>query len=239
MAQALAPNKPVVLLAPSWHAEVRLRLRQPHAEQQRFIDSPAKRKVIRAGRRGGKTVGVARMAVEAFLTGHRILYAVPTQEQVDRFWFEVKRALEPAIDAGVVFKNETRHQVELPRSETRIRAKTAWNADSLRGDYADVLILDEYQLMAENAWGEVGAPMLLDNDGDAIFVYTPPSITRQAVSKALDKRHAAKLTKRRRPIPVGAGPPLPSPVMPTPICRRRRSRPSRVICPSWRIGKKS
>lgn len=181
--------------APSWHANVRGRLRTPHEEQHRFIHSAAKRKVIRAGRRGGKTVGVALIALEAFLAGHRVLYAVPTQEQVTRFWFEVKRALEPALDAGQVYKNETQHIVEIPGTENRIRAKTAWNADTLRGDYADVLILDEYQLMAENAWGEVGAPMLLDNNGDAIFIYTPPSLRSTSASKAQDKRHAAKLFK--------------------------------------------
>lgn len=180
---------------PAWQAQVRSRLRLPHAEQARFIVSRAKRKVIRAGRRGGKTVGAALIAVEAFLSGRRILYAVPTQEQVDRFWYEVKRALEPAIDQGHVLKNETRHLLEIPRTETRIRAKTAWDADTLRGDYADLLILDEHQLMAEDAWGLVGAPMLLDNDGDAIFIYTPPSIQSSSKSKARDKRHAAKLYK--------------------------------------------
>jgi hypothetical protein len=176
-----------------WQDAVRTRLREPHPEQARFIDSPAKRKVIRAGRRGGKTVGVALMAVQAFLAGRRVLYAVPTQEQVARFWFEVKRTLEPAIDRGVVLKNETSHSVELPRTETRIRAKTAWNSDTLRGDYADLLILDEYQLMDEQAWALVGSPMLLDNNGDAIFVYTPPSVRQHGMSKAQDKRHAAKL----------------------------------------------
>jgi hypothetical protein len=179
----------------SWHPAVRARLRLPHAEQARFIQSPAKRKVIRAGRRGGKTCGVALIAVEAFLAGHRVLYATPTQDQADRFWYEVKRALEPVIARDLLVKNETRHYVELPRTETRIKAKTAWDADSLRGDYADVLILDEYQLMAESAWGEVGAPMLLDNNGDAIFVYTPPSVHTRVKSKAKDKRHAAKLFK--------------------------------------------
>jgi hypothetical protein len=178
-----------------WADVVRSRLRVPHAEQVRFTTSTAKRKVIRAGRRGGKTCGVALLALEAFLTGRRILYAVPVQDQVDRFWYEVKRALEPAIDAGHVVKNETRHQVELPRTETRIRAKTAWNSDTLRGDYCDLLILDEYQLMNESAWNEVGAPMLLDNNGDVVFVYTPPSVRQRVVSKAQDKRHAAKLFK--------------------------------------------
>lgn len=182
-------------LAPSWHQYVLPRLRMPHDEQRRFIDSPAKRKVIRAGRRSGKTVGVALLAVTLFLKGLRVLYAVPTQEQIDRFWFEVCRALEPAIELGHLRKNETRHTIDVHHMETRIRAKTAWNADTLRGDYADVLILDEYQLMNEDAWGYVGAPMLLDNNGDAIFIYTPPSLDDASVSKAKDKRHAAKLFK--------------------------------------------
>lgn len=182
--------------ADTWHAAVRARLRTPHGQQARFIDSDAKRKVIRAGRRGGKTVGVALLAVQAFLTGRRVLYAVPTQEQVDRFWFEVKQALEPAIDAGHVYKNETRHIVELPGTQTRIKAKTAWNADTLRGDYADLLILDEWQLMNEDAWEVVGAPMMLDTNGDAVFVYTPPSLQSAGVTKARDPRHAPKLYKK-------------------------------------------
>lgn len=168
-------------------------MRTPHPKQVWFLSSPAKRKVVRADRRGGKTVGVALLALRYFQAGRRVLYAVPTQEQLDRFWFECKKGLEHLIDQGVVYKNETRHILEIPGTETRIRAKTAWNADTLRGDFADVLILDEYQLMNEDAWGVVGAPMLLDTNGDAIFVYTPPSFRTAGISKAHDPRHAAKL----------------------------------------------
>lgn len=175
-----------------------IRLRRPHPRQREFIASRAKRKVIRAGRRGGKTVGVAQLAIRAFLEGKRVLYAVPTQEQVDRFWFEVKRALSEPLDAKVLYKNETEHVIEVPDTLQRIRAKTAWNADTLRGDYADLLILDEYQLMSEDAWEIVGAPMMLDHDGDAVFVYTPPSARSRGAVKARDKLHAAKLFKRAR-----------------------------------------
>jgi len=171
-------------------------LPEPHPEQARFIDSPAKRKVIRAGRRGGKTVGMAIMAVEKFLAGRRVLYAAPTSEQVGRFWTEVTRALAEPVDVGIFRQNVTEHIIELPGTEQRIRAKTAWNADSLRGDYADILILDEWQLMNEDAWGTVGAPMLLDRDGDAVFVYTPPSLRSRSVSKANDPQHAAKMWKQ-------------------------------------------
>ena len=93
-------------------------------------------------------------------------------------------------------KNETDHVIERPGTEQSIKAKTAWNADTLRGDYADLLILDEWQLMDETAWEDVGAPMLLDNNGDAVFVYTPPSIRSQVLSRARDPRHGAKMFKK-------------------------------------------
>jgi predicted phage terminase large subunit-like protein len=113
-----------------------------------------------------------------------------------RWWATVTAALAEPIDAGVFVKNETEHSIRLPGTEQRLRGKTAWNADTLRGDYADVLILDEYQMMAEDAWELVGAPMLIDNNGSAVFIYTPPSIRTAGVSKARDKRHVAKLYAR-------------------------------------------
>jgi hypothetical protein len=156
--------------------------------------SSAPRRVIRAGRRSGKTTGLAIYAVEEFLKGERVLYAVPTSDQFMRFWQEVTMALAEPLDAGVFRKNETLHLVELPGTEQRIRAKTAYNADTLRGDYATRLILDEWQLMNEDAWEVVGAPMMLDRAGSvALFCYTPPSVRSAGVSKAHDPRHAAKL----------------------------------------------
>jgi predicted phage terminase large subunit-like protein len=172
-----------------------IRLRQPHAEQARFINSTAKRKIIRAGRRSGKTVGVSILAVKHFLVGRRVLYAAPTNEQLDRFWQEVTRALREPIEAGYLYKNESLKIIEVLGTEQRIRAKTAWNADTLRGDYADLLILDEWQLMDEEAWEVIGAPMLLDNNGDVVFVYTPPSLRSRSASKARDPRHASKMFK--------------------------------------------
>jgi hypothetical protein len=177
--------------ATSWQSKVKTRT--PHPKQQLFIDSPAKRKVIRAGRRGGKTTGIAIAALEAFKAGRRVLYAAPTEDQVATFWFEIKQALNDLCDSGVLYKNETSHIIEVPGTKNRIRAKTAWNADTLRGDYADYLILDEFQLMAEDTWGMVGAPMLLDNNGDAVFIYTPLSLHSKTRTKAKDPKHAAKL----------------------------------------------
>jgi len=171
-------------------------LPKPHPRQLEFIESKAKRRIVRAGRRGGKTVGMVILAVQAFLEGKRVLYTAPTADQLARFWAGVIAALEKPIKAGIFTKNETEHSIELLGTEQRIRAKTAWNADTLRGDYADLLIFDEWQLMDEDAWQLVGAPMLLDRDGDAVFIYTPPSLHSRSVSKASDPQHAAKMYKR-------------------------------------------
>jgi hypothetical protein len=149
-----------------------VRLHKPHAKQRDFQQSTAKRKVIVAGRRGGKTTGVADLAVMRMLTGDRVLEAAPIADQTSAFWDACRRALAEPIAGGYVRKNETDRLLEAPNGG-RIRCKTAHDADSLRGDYADLLILDEYSIMEPDAWEEVGAPMLLDNDGDAVFIFTP------------------------------------------------------------------
>ncbi len=163
------------------------------------------------------TVGNGIKAVDRFIDKFkRVLYAVPTSDQVARFWYTVTIALEDMINDGWLYKNETEHIIQLSDNaikelisnpanskdyinkirEARIRAKTAWNADTLRGDYADELILDEFQLMHEEAWTLVGSPMLLDNNGNVTFIYTPPSLEARTKSKAKDAQYAAKLFKR-------------------------------------------
>ena len=176
--------------------ELIVNLHKPHAKQAAIKRSQAKRKCVRAGRRGGKTTLASDIAVEEFLGGKRVLYATPTQEQIDRFWYLTKQALEQPLEHGVYYKNETKHIIERPGTENRIRAKTAWDADSLRGDYADYLILDEYQDMDPAAWELVGAPMLLDNDGDALFIYTSKRGKRGKHTRDLFKRAKEDTTGR-------------------------------------------
>lgn len=151
--------------------EIQITLPKPHSKQAAFLNSTAKRRVIVAGRRGGKTTGVSIAAAEKMLDGRRVLYAAPTDDQTDAFWTAEKKYFAPLINAGLVRKNETKRFLELGKG--RIRAKTAWDADTMRGDYADFMIYEEFSLMDYSAWDEVGAPMLLDNDGDAVFIGTP------------------------------------------------------------------
>ncbi|MDK1046187.1 MAG: terminase family protein [Anaerolineales bacterium] len=142
-----------------------------HDKQLDFINDTAKRKVICAGRRSGKTTGVSVLAARGFVAGRRVLYAAPTQEQTDQFWEYEKKYFYKDIATRNIYKNEVRRVLD--RGKGRIKAKTAWNAETMRGDYADLMFFEEYAMMDPSAWNEVGAPMLLDNDGDVVFMSTP------------------------------------------------------------------
>jgi hypothetical protein len=135
------------------------------------------------------------MAVNGFLDGKHVVYAAPTIDQVAKFWHEVVRALAEPIDFGLYRKNETEKKIELAGTDQCIRVRTAWNPDTLRGGFADLLILDEFQMMHEDTWSLVGAPMLADHNGDAIFIYTPPSLRMRQKSNAGDPLHASKMFK--------------------------------------------
>jgi hypothetical protein len=168
--------------------ELVVRLKTEHPKQAEIRQSQAKRIVCKMGRRFGKTTLAAMIAVDRFLDGRRVLYAAPTQDQTDKFWREVTNALKEPIDEGIYYINQTRRFIEIPGTENRIRAKTAWDENTLRGDYADYLILDEYQQMKPTTWTLVGAPMLLDNDGDAMFIYTVRRGEAGTHARALFKR---------------------------------------------------
>ncbi len=197
--------------------QVDIEIPEPHeGGQMEFVGCTAKRQMAKCGRRWGKTYAVSIKAdigilgicpvcagegcLECDNTGKvrkkRVLYAAPTVEQVDAFWYQVCDTLMPLIKAGVLRKNETEHIIEEPGTEIRIKAKTAWNASTLRGDWGDLIILEEYQLWNEDAWSDVVQPMLLDTDGTAVFIFTPPSLKSEGVSKAKDPRHASKMFKK-------------------------------------------
>jgi len=152
--------------------EVEIVLPEPHPKQASIISSNAKRVVINAARRAGKTTVAAMVAVRKALGQRRVLLASTTQDQADASWDKCKEWLHPLIEAGLIEKNEQRRMLTTWHGG-RIKVKTASDADTLRGDHADFLVLDECALLSADAWDKVGAPMLLDNDGDAWFISTP------------------------------------------------------------------
>jgi hypothetical protein len=202
-----SPKKPVLTV----------RLKNPaYSWQNQMCRTVCPRKIVRAGRRSGMTTGAAILAVEAFLKGKRVLYASPMLWQVEAFWKEVKLSLDEPLHYKALWKNETCRTIQTtPRfhdlamfhdlsvAEPWIKAKAAWNADTLRGSSTDLIIFDNWNMWDENAWLEVGAPTLIDNDGDAVFLYTPQApkgseyldyqVMVMGESFRLEEEHAAKM----------------------------------------------
>ena len=156
---------------------INIKARRLHPKQQEIKQSKAKRKVAVCGRRVGKTTLEGDVAKDGLLAGLKVLYCAPTIDQTETFWNEVKRIFSPLIDGGFLYKNETKKTIRGADAYKddfgSIHAKTGHNADSLRGDTGDIIIMDEYSLMSADVWGQVIAPMTLDNDATIYFTFTP------------------------------------------------------------------
>jgi hypothetical protein len=175
----------------------------PHPKQKEFVTSSHKRKIIRAGRRSGKTTGSAIMAVLAFLEGKSVDYGAPVIDQSSKFWHEVVMALAEPLEFGVFRKMESERKIFKPETEPEqyIHCHTVWNPDVMRGGSTDLLILDEFQLMHEDTWDLVCLPRLTDRNGNAVLIYTPPSLRMRAKTNARDPLYAAKMFKAHKDDP--------------------------------------
>ena len=149
-----------------------IQLPPPHAKQAEIEACKAKRIVIPAGRRAGKTTMAARKAIKVAQSKKRALYTAPITAQTDRFWELCTDWLGDAIHAGLIHENKTKRVLSFPGGG-KIVARTAFRPDHLRGDYADWMCNDEYAYQDPEVWEKVAQPMLLDNDGDAWFISSP------------------------------------------------------------------
>jgi hypothetical protein len=127
--------------------------------------------IIVAHRRAGKTVAtindLVRIAVRCKLPNPRCWYLSPTYSQSKKVaWTYLKDAVWPI--PGHSF-NEAELRVDLPGG-ARIQLAGADNPDSLRGIYADGVVLDECAFMSGEMWTKVIRPALSDRRGVATFI---------------------------------------------------------------------
>jgi hypothetical protein len=151
---------------------ISIELPKPHDQQEEVLNSSAKRAVIVAGRRAGKTTLAAIKSIRSAVKGQKVIYATPIAKQARTYWNRVVDLLAPAIQIGWIEKSETTRTLTFSNGGY-IVCQTAHDPDSLRSDACDLLILDEYAYMNPDVWERVGAPMLLDRNGTAWFISTP------------------------------------------------------------------
>jgi hypothetical protein len=160
-----------------------------HPKQREIIQNNARFKIIRAGRKGGKTaLEVENIAFKAtasierlnirkteFATGRKVLYIAPTQEQARKIvWEYLKNRLH-----GVGIPNEQRLEMKVKNEdglESTIYVGGYENKENYRG-LTDVIHItfDEVDTLKNFflSWKEIFRPMFLDTAGTADFIGTP------------------------------------------------------------------
>lgn len=156
-----------------------------HAGQQAIYNSPARFKVVAAGRRFGKShLAAAVLSIAAFeevnyrgyaiTQEHPVYYVAPTFEQARRIiWPKLRQMLGFAVSGGYIANENTNDGwLELVNGH-RIYIRGADNPDSLRGISPAFIVMDEYADMKPSVWYEIIEPALMDVEAQALFIGTP------------------------------------------------------------------
>lgn len=140
--------------------------------QLQISKSPARFRVVSAGRRFGKSwLSISELAKYARFPNKKCLYVAPTYRQAKTvMWDELKAQLG---DKGWIRKvNESELTITLVNNST-ITLRSTDNYDSLRGGKYHFIVLDECADMNKQAWYQVLRPTLSDTLGDALFIGSP------------------------------------------------------------------
>lgn len=147
-----------------------------HAEQERLKTSPARFKVVPAGRRSGKTEQAKRKLVVSSLTASgcadpRFFAAAPTRDQAKAiYWADLKAMIPRRLMRGdpretdlciKLWNGSEIYVIGMDKPE-RIEGRP-WNGG----------ILDEFANMKPGAWGENVRPALSDREGWCWLVGVP------------------------------------------------------------------
>jgi hypothetical protein len=144
---------------------------QLHPQQFKIFSDKHRFKVIRAGRRFGKSVlAVITLITAALETPGVYWFVAPFYGQAKEIAYKLLQKYLPA--EAILKKNETDLSFELKNGST-IKLKGADNPDSLKGVGLNGCILDEFAFMRKEVWEEIIRPMLFDSGGWAMFISTP------------------------------------------------------------------
>lgn len=145
---------------------------RPH--QLQIYNDPARFQVRVVHRRFGKTfLSVVELLVEALQTTKRDwrgYYIAPTYTMAKAIAFDYLKSFVAAVPGCAVNESELRLDFH---NGARIQLLGAEKYDSLRGRYADKIVLDETAMVPSVAWTTVLSPMLSDRKGSCVFTGTP------------------------------------------------------------------
>lgn len=157
-----------------------------HDAQAIIHNSPARFKVVAAGRRFGKSfLACITLLLEGLkdehtgLSGKRysgdlfnlkeVWYVAPTFEQAKGIMWPLLKSLGHKVIASTHENTATCTLI----NGRRIGIKGSDRPDTLRGRGLSFVVLDEYAFMKEEVWEKILRPALSDVEGNALFIGTP------------------------------------------------------------------
>ena len=145
-------------------------LPKPHDAQRVVLDSTARFRVLKCGRRWGKSLISQSISVEYGIEKKKVAYITPTYQLGKVFFQELIKELPSKI----LTKNEADLVINFITGGS-IRFFTGERLDNMRGLKFHLAIVDEASYIAnlEDGWNNAIRPTLTDYKGKAIFLSTP------------------------------------------------------------------
>jgi phage terminase large subunit-like protein len=140
-----------------------------HPGQLEVHNSPARFKVLAAGRRWGKTRLGVNECLDVAAQGGRAWWVSPSYKTSEVGWRPLRQITRKIPNAEVRLVDR---MVTLPGGGF-VAVRSADNPDSLRGEGLDFVVMDECAFMQREAWTEAIRPALSDRLGKALFISTP------------------------------------------------------------------
>ena len=150
----------------------------PHVNQKPILDSTARFKVVNCGRRFGKSLLAAHLAVKkAREPNQMIWWCAPTYRVAKRGY----AMLIAQIPEGVLLHEpvpetafDSGRSVALRfKNGSKIELFSAERPEGMLGAAVDLAILDEAAIMPGRIWNQIISPTLIDREGSALMISTP------------------------------------------------------------------
>ena len=139
-------------------------------KRREIVKHPAKRKVLVAGRRFGKShLSLIWLLSRELQENERRWIITPTYRSGKATTWRLMRQMFREYKCQI---NESELAIKLPNN-SEIAIKGAEQENNLRGAGLDMVVMEEYSYIKPRVWEEIIYPMLTTTDGDAFFIGTP------------------------------------------------------------------
>lgn len=161
----------------------------PHHKQWEVLENATRFTTLCWGRRSGKTMLAAYLALKYLLSNHpkkdsdgnitgvegnKIWICAPTYDLAKRSWdYLVPWVKKINNQIGQFVKINKSHNSLEAYSDSKLELKSTDNASSMLGEGLDLLIVDEAARVNEEVWRQTLRPTLTDRQGNAVLISTP------------------------------------------------------------------